>query len=72
MKEIEEFLGKRFENKKTVLLGAGVSNTPLVEFLTSFGARVEVRDKKSEVELGELAEKNEKPRSNACYRRGIP
>ena len=57
MKEIEEFLGKRFENKKTVLLGAGVSNTPLVEFLTSFGARVEVRDKKSEVELGELAEK---------------
>ncbi len=60
MKDIEKLLREKFENKKTVLLGAGVSNMPLAEFLADFGAKVEVRDKKSEKELGENAEKLKK------------
>lgn len=60
MKETEKLLREKFENKKAVLLGAGVSNMPLAEFLANFGAKVEVRDKKSEKELGESAEKLKK------------
>ena len=41
-------------NMTVTLLGAGVSNTPLVRFLTERGARVTVRDKKTD--LGERAE----------------
>ena len=35
------------------MIGAGVSNTPLIELLLSAGARVTVRDKKSREALGE-------------------
>lgn len=56
MNKIEQLLKKKFENKKAVLLGAGVSNTPLVEFLASFGAKIEVRDKKNKEQLGKTYE----------------
>ena len=41
-------------NMSVTLLGAGVSNTPLVRFLAERGARVSVRDKKTD--LGDRAE----------------
>ncbi len=53
MKNTEAVLKDRFYGKKAVLLGAGVSNLPLAEFLADFGAQVEVRDKKTKKELGD-------------------
>jgi len=44
-----------FENTSVCLLGAGVSNMPLAEYLLSLGARVVIRDKKSPEQLGEAA-----------------
>lgn len=44
-----------FCGKKCVLLGAGVSNMPLAKMLSELGAAVEVRDKKTEAEMGERA-----------------
>ena len=46
-----------FRNTTAALLGAGVSNMPLAEFLVSRGATVTARDKKSTAELGENGEK---------------
>lgn len=46
-----------FQNKTAVLLGAGVSNMPLAEYLVSAGASVIARDKKTEAELGQNGEK---------------
>jgi len=46
-----------FRNTTAALLGAGVSNMPLAEFLVSRGASVTARDKKSAAELGENGEK---------------
>lgn len=60
MNKTENFLKDKFESKKAILLGAGVSNTPLTEFLSSFGADVEIRDKKSRKELGQIADEAEK------------
>ena len=54
MEYIERELRERFEGKRCVLLGAGVSNAPLVRFLSSFGASVEVRDKKEESAMDPL------------------
>ena len=50
-------LKNMFSNKKVILLGAGVSNMPLSEMLSGMGARLEIRDKKSEAELGEKGRK---------------
>lgn len=47
MKDIQRILKDRFDGKKVVLLGAGVSNAPLARFLSSYGAKIEIRDKKS-------------------------
>lgn len=55
MNSSEKLLKQRFENKKAVLLGAGVSNKPLAGFLRSLGASVEIRDKKTEEQLSEDA-----------------
>lgn len=44
---------ERFKNKYVTLLGAGVSNKPLIKMLSDAGARVNVRDKKSIEDLGE-------------------
>ncbi len=46
-----------FKNKTAVLLGAGVSNMPLAEYLATAGANVIARDKKTAAELGENGEK---------------
>ncbi len=45
----------RFKDKKVVLLGAGISNKPLVAKLSEGGAKIEIRDKKSLAEMGEAA-----------------
>lgn len=45
-----------FQNQTVTLLGAGISNMPLAQFLTERGAAVTVRDRKSPEELGERAE----------------
>ncbi len=47
---------ERFNNKTVTLLGAGVSNKPLVAKLTEGGAKVIIRDKKNEAELGAVAD----------------
>ncbi len=46
-----------FKNKTVTLLGAGVSNMPLAGYLAARGATLTVRDRKSETDLGEAAEK---------------
>ncbi|MBQ7669620.1 MAG: UDP-N-acetylmuramoyl-L-alanine--D-glutamate ligase [Clostridia bacterium] len=51
MNSIDSVLKEKFSGKKAVLLGAGVSNTPLVKFLSSYGAKIEIRDKKSRDEM---------------------
>ena len=58
MEYIERELKNRFEGKRCVLLGAGVSNAPLVRFLASFGASVEIRDKKEESAMDRALIKN--------------
>ncbi len=45
-----------FQNQTVTLLGAGISNMPLAQFLIDRGATVTVRDRKSPEELGERAE----------------
>ncbi len=42
------------KNKNTAVVGIGVSNTPLINFLLELGARVSAFDKKSEEQLGEV------------------
>ena len=44
---------ERFKDKYITLLGAGVSNRPLIKMLADAGAKVNVRDKKSIEGLGE-------------------
>ena len=44
-----------FQNKTVCLLGAGVSNMPLAEYLLSLGAVLTIRDKKPLDQLGEKA-----------------
>lgn len=44
-----------FNNKKVCVIGMGVSNTPLVEWLLAHGAIVTARDKKGYDELGDKA-----------------
>lgn len=54
-KDFQEF--KDFiKNKNTAVVGIGVSNIPLIRFLLELGAKVSAFDKKSEEQLGEVAE----------------
>lgn len=55
MRERLEDLKNMFCAKRCILLGAGVSNMPLAKMLTELGAAVEVRDKKTEAEMGPRA-----------------
>ncbi len=48
---LNKMLGERFNGKKVVLLGAGVSNAPLAKFLSFYGASIEIRDKKNKDEM---------------------
>lgn len=45
-----------FSGKRVALIGAGVSNMPLISFVKSLGGEVTLREKKSEDELGSRAE----------------
>ncbi len=53
MKEQGEKILKRAAEDGAVVLGFGISNIPLVDFLTARGTRVEVRDGKSREKLAE-------------------
>lgn len=54
-KDFKEF--KNYINgKKVGVLGIGVSNQPLIQFLVQLGAEVTAFDKKTESELGEVVE----------------
>ncbi len=50
---------ERIRASRCAVIGLGVSNLPLVDFLLERGGRVCVRDKKSREELGELVERLE-------------
>jgi UDP-N-acetylmuramoylalanine--D-glutamate ligase len=53
-KDFNEF--KKFiKDKKTAVVGIGVSNIPLIRFLLKLGAKVSAFDKKSEEQLGEIS-----------------
>ncbi len=45
-----------FKDKTVTLLGAGISNMPLASLIAPHAKKLTVRDKKSEAELGEIAE----------------
>lgn len=54
-KKFSEF--RSFINgKKTAVVGIGISNKPLIDFLLSLGAKVSVFDKKNVEQLGSVAE----------------
>ena len=54
-KNFEEF--KEFiRNKNVAVVGIGVSNIPLINFLVKLGAKVTAFDKKTEKELGDIGE----------------
>ncbi|MCM0647769.1 UDP-N-acetylmuramoyl-L-alanine--D-glutamate ligase [Clostridium swellfunianum] len=54
-KKFQEF--KDFiKGKNTAVVGIGVSNIPLIRFLLELGAKVSAFDKKTEEQLGEVAE----------------
>ena len=53
--EFKEFI----KDKKVAVVGIGVSNIPLIEFLIKFGAKVTAFDKKSKEELREVVAKYE-------------
>lgn len=44
-----------FKGKKVALIGAGVSNMPLIPFIVSLGGEVTLREKKTACELGDRA-----------------
>ena len=53
--KIQEFK-KYISGKEISVIGIGVSNRPLIQFLLDSGARVTAHDKKAEEELGKVAE----------------
>ena len=46
---------KYIKNKRITVVGIGISNTPLIDFLLSNGAYVTARDVKTAEKLGKLA-----------------
>ncbi len=51
--EKHDIITERLKDGEVAVLGFGISNRPLVEFLLGLGCRVNVRDAKSEEALGE-------------------
>ena len=49
-KEFKDFI----RNKNVAVVGIGVSNIPLINFLVDLGAKVTAFDRKNEKELGEV------------------
>ena len=56
MNSTEKLMKDRFSGRTVTLLGAGVSNRPLASVLSSLGAKVSVRDKKTADQLGDNAD----------------
>jgi len=56
MKDLLKSYLKNFNNKKIAVIGAGVSNTPLIDALLDAGIDTTVCDKRSLTELGDTAE----------------
>lgn len=54
MKKSFEDFKSYIKNKKVAVVGIGISNIPLIEFLLKLGAKVIAFDKKSESELGDV------------------
>jgi len=46
---------KKYENKRVAVIGAGISNTPLINLLLDAGIETTVCDKRSKKDLGEIA-----------------
>lgn len=58
-RDFNEF--KKFiNNKKTAVVGIGISNRPLIDFLLELGAKVTAFDKKTKNEIGSIAVEFEK------------
>ncbi|KZL93138.1 UDP-N-acetylmuramoyl-L-alanine--D-glutamate ligase [Clostridium magnum] len=55
MKKNFDIFKKFIRGKKTAVVGIGISNTPLIDFLVQLGAQVSAFDRKKENELGETA-----------------
>lgn len=55
MMTIEEF-SEKWRGKRASVIGIGISNRPLIDFLLSAGLLVTARDKKTKDEIGEAAE----------------
>lgn len=51
------FTKESFKNKRCVVLGLGISNLPLIDYLYSCDAIIEARDKKSESDIPDTAKK---------------
>ncbi|AZV58784.1 UDP-N-acetylmuramoyl-L-alanine--D-glutamate ligase [Clostridium sp. AWRP] len=60
MKEDFDNFKKFIKNKKTAVVGIGISNRPLINFLLGLGAKVSAFDKKDEGELGEVTKELKK------------
>lgn len=55
MKKNFDDFKKFIKGKKTAVVGIGISNTPLIDFLVQLGAQVSAFDRKKENELGKIA-----------------
>ncbi len=54
------FTKESFKNKRCVVLGLGISNLPLIDYLYGCGAVIEARDKKSESDMPDTVMKLKK------------
>lgn len=59
MKEDFSKFKKFIKNKKTAVVGMGISNRPLIHYLVKLGAQVTAFDKKNREQIGEIANKFE-------------
>jgi len=60
MKELLKNYLSKYRNKKIAVIGAGVSNTPLIDVLLAAGIETTIRDKRPITELGEAVSRFEK------------
>lgn len=60
MKEDFSEFRKFINGKKVAVVGIGVSNIPLIDFLAGMGAKITAFDKKDETQLGDIAVKFKK------------
>ena len=67
MNSLQSYLDS-IKNKRVAVVGAGISNTPLIEILLGAGIDITVRDKRSVDELGETARNFEN--NGASFRSG--